>query len=402
MTSADREASVRERDVIGDPITPETDDDDWRFEFARLLAARRLPRSTNLPLDLNGTWAATRSRTTGSGFADRHRRSRPIGFRSRAPTADRPVWTSNPRMEDPTPHGGRGAGDEPARLRGDPPRLPRQPPRTRGNPRRRRPRRPRFRRRPPRQPWFPDPAPCSCATDSASPTASSRTNTRTGTRPDPTQSISPTWEMTSGSLFASRVGWTGTPDDVAPNVGSTNGTNSAVFRLTTKRYRLRERGRRLLADQRRVDVHGDDPGRRLGWRPRPAPLPERAIALRRVAVNRRDGKSVRHEEEGARWSEQRRHVLHARDRAGRSRPVPCKAYAATVVTNTDGSVGTAVPRRRTRRAGDGRGNRWSANHACRSRRDPRGQRRVPVRRLHRHIDVAALAHIVGSGAVLDR
>lgn len=43
------------------------------------------------------------------------------------------------------------------------------------------------------------------------------------------------WEMTSGSLFAQGgAGWSGVPDTVAPNALSTNGNNSAVFRLTTK------------------------------------------------------------------------------------------------------------------------------------------------------------------------
>lgn len=40
--------------------------------------------------------------------------------------------------------------------------------------------------------------------------------------------------VTSGSLFLKGgVGWTGVPDDVGPNVGSTNGTNSAIFRMET-------------------------------------------------------------------------------------------------------------------------------------------------------------------------
>ena len=44
------------------------------------------------------------------------------------------------------------------------------------------------------------------------------------------------WELDSGSFFAEgRAGWTGVPDDVTPNATSTNGTNSAVFRLSTKR-----------------------------------------------------------------------------------------------------------------------------------------------------------------------
>lgn len=44
------------------------------------------------------------------------------------------------------------------------------------------------------------------------------------------------WEMTSGSLFSrGGRGFTGAIDDRAPNATSTSGTNSAVFRLNTKR-----------------------------------------------------------------------------------------------------------------------------------------------------------------------
>ncbi len=49
------------------------------------------------------------------------------------------------------------------------------------------------------------------------------------------------WELTSGSLFAQNgEGWTGIPDNIGPNALSTNGTNSAVFRLTTKRSDFRD------------------------------------------------------------------------------------------------------------------------------------------------------------------
>ncbi len=45
---------------------------------------------------------------------------------------------------------------------------------------------------------------------------------------------SPDWELTSGSLLTrAGAGWTGAPDDVAPNATSSNGNDSAVFRLTT-------------------------------------------------------------------------------------------------------------------------------------------------------------------------
>jgi hypothetical protein len=44
------------------------------------------------------------------------------------------------------------------------------------------------------------------------------------------------WEMTSGSFFTrGGSGWSGVPDDRSPNAKSTTGTDSSVFRLTTKR-----------------------------------------------------------------------------------------------------------------------------------------------------------------------
>lgn len=60
------------------------------------------------------------------------------------------------------------------------------------------------------------------------------------------------WEMTSGSLFAAgRAGYSGKPDDKAPNATSSTGNNSAIFRLNTARsdfgdvdvsFRLRNMG----------------------------------------------------------------------------------------------------------------------------------------------------------------
>jgi hypothetical protein len=52
----------------------------------------------------------------------------------------------------------------------------------------------------------------------------------------PSSSVSPDWELTSGSLFAKDGAyWTGAPDTANPNATSSNGTDSAIFRLTTKR-----------------------------------------------------------------------------------------------------------------------------------------------------------------------
>jgi hypothetical protein len=47
--------------------------------------------------------------------------------------------------------------------------------------------------------------------------------------------VSPIWEMTSGSLFASGgAGWTGVPNSGAPDADSNPTNNSSVFRLTSK------------------------------------------------------------------------------------------------------------------------------------------------------------------------
>jgi hypothetical protein len=53
---------------------------------------------------------------------------------------------------------------------------------------------------------------------------------------DPAAKASPSWIANSGSLFARNgSGWTGVPDTIVSNAGSTNGTGSAIFRLYTKR-----------------------------------------------------------------------------------------------------------------------------------------------------------------------
>jgi hypothetical protein len=58
---------------------------------------------------------------------------------------------------------------------------------------------------------------------------------------DPRAIVSPIWEMTSGSLLAQGGhGWTGRPDACAPDVRSATCTNSAVFRLNTRRFDFRD------------------------------------------------------------------------------------------------------------------------------------------------------------------
>lgn len=57
----------------------------------------------------------------------------------------------------------------------------------------------------------------------------------------PGRHVSPYWLVTSGSLFAaSGRGWTGVPDRVKPNASSSNGTDSAVFRMITRRTGFRD------------------------------------------------------------------------------------------------------------------------------------------------------------------
>ena len=48
--------------------------------------------------------------------------------------------------------------------------------------------------------------------------------------------VSAGWEMNSGSLFnLSGAAWSGVPDGIGPNAGSTGATDSSVFRMMTKR-----------------------------------------------------------------------------------------------------------------------------------------------------------------------
>ncbi|MEU9014677.1 hypothetical protein AB0D12_33950 [Streptomyces sp. NPDC048479] len=45
------------------------------------------------------------------------------------------------------------------------------------------------------------------------------------------------WDMTSGSVFGlNGAAWSGVPDSISPNAGSTNGNNSCVFRLASQRH----------------------------------------------------------------------------------------------------------------------------------------------------------------------
>jgi hypothetical protein len=51
--------------------------------------------------------------------------------------------------------------------------------------------------------------------------------------------ISSTWVVSGGSLFiSSGMAWTGVPDNVAPNAGSTNGTGSTTLRVLSRANNL--------------------------------------------------------------------------------------------------------------------------------------------------------------------
>ncbi len=58
---------------------------------------------------------------------------------------------------------------------------------------------------------------------------------------DPARVESAVWDMTSGSLFRrDNAGWTGTPDGIDPNATSSNGNNSNVFRMHTRRDDMKD------------------------------------------------------------------------------------------------------------------------------------------------------------------
>ncbi len=92
---------------------------------------------------------------------------------------------------------------------------------------------------------------------------------------EPAAVTSTRWQMTSGSLFSRNgVGWSGTPDLIPPDADSSNGTDSAVFRLRTRR-----------SDFRNVRVEVDM--RVLRWSPvRPDQLPAVVLWVRYVSQRR--------------------------------------------------------------------------------------------------------------------
>ena len=100
------------------------------------------------------------------------------------------------------------------------------------------------------------------------------------------------WDVTSGSLFIRHgVGWSGVPDARSPNAGSTNGTGSSVFRMTTRRHdfqdftvSLQVRNLGLISDGRSAPSEIDGIHVFLRWH-----SPNDLYA---VSVNRRDDQVV--------------------------------------------------------------------------------------------------------------
>lgn len=82
---------------------------------------------------------------------------------------------------------------------------------------------------------------------------------------DPNAFRSPVWETESGSLLRRNGnGWTGVPDTVAPNIDSSNGNNSAIFRLWTKQSNLGDVNVRLALRNQGFTA-GDSKWPARGW-----------------------------------------------------------------------------------------------------------------------------------------
>lgn len=103
---------------------------------------------------------------------------------------------------------------------------------------------------------------------------------------------SPTWEMTSGSLFTrGGVAWTGPIDDRTPNATSSNGTNSAIFRLVTRKKTYRNVNVRMALRHERFGSTPSTPP--AAWDGAHVFLRYRSeTSLYYASINRRDGAVV--------------------------------------------------------------------------------------------------------------
>jgi hypothetical protein len=150
---------------------------------------------------------------------------------------------------------------------------------------------------------------------------------------------SPDWEMTSGSLFSTGTAlWTGRPDTVNPDATSSNGTDSAVFRLTTKRadfgnvavtFTLHNNGLTSTASTPPVDWDGVHIFLRY----------QSEYQLYYASVNRRDGHVVLKKKCPGGPSNGGTYYELAPEISGH--PIPFgtdQAVGASAVNNADGSV----------------------------------------------------------------
>ncbi len=162
---------------------------------------------------------------------------------------------------------------------------------------------------------------------------------------NPTRSearISDDWEMDSGSLFRkSGTGWTGIPDNRVPDATSSTGTNSAVFRLNTKRRDFGDVKVSMELLNNAMTTTSTTPA--VAW-------DGVHVFLRRqdetnlyyVSVNRRDGHVVIKKKCSGGPSNGGTYYTLA-DKSGFAIPFGAwQKVAATVKTNTDGSVSVAL------------------------------------------------------------
>ncbi len=149
---------------------------------------------------------------------------------------------------------------------------------------------------------------------------------------------SPRWQLDSGSLFAlGNTGWSGIPDDRVPNAKSTNGTDSAIFRLVTRQSNFADVAVSLRLDNQGLVTTPSTPA--VDWDGIHIFLRYQSeFSLYYASINRRDGTAVIKKkvpggpDNGGTYYELTSYVSHA---------VPYNTWQsikATVRTNADGSV----------------------------------------------------------------
>jgi hypothetical protein len=155
---------------------------------------------------------------------------------------------------------------------------------------------------------------------------------------DSSSVVSPTWQLDSGSLFVlAGTGWTGVPDDTPPNATSSTGTDSAIFRLVTRRSDLGNVSVSFSLDNTGLSTTPSTPA--VAWDGVHVFLRYQSeTSLYYASINRRDGTSVIKKkvtggpDNGGTYYDLTPYVSH---------PVPYgtwQSVTATVRTNADGSV----------------------------------------------------------------